>query len=852
MINLRDILREQDRNLHAALETSWTIAQSDWIPTLIMESESYSGLPHLLAVENYMNQIAEACRPIWSKEGLVPFDFNPLELYLLLCAALFHDIGRGRPDNREPKPEHGEISADILREHWARLGIVNERVAHELGHICKFHTEKCGWERNDVARIHPWGTIHTQAIASLLVLADDLDTAYNRAVPQYMKNPDHIIDDVKEIDFGKMNHLLTKGYYRDFISAVDLDPKSNLIKTVLSSDRLPGYKIKGNEDGFGKNCAPKWIDKVYDSETPSEFDTAGYFFSFLEVARSEIDAELLEIFAQQYSNAKNYARNELVRKVKIPKGNEFKSFEYNLQLWNWQLGNKTGMPYDKDDRDIENLKIVIKLIKNTVECISKEIGGTRKVELNKGIVDKLFQIFGTTCWFAYYYVDARNKILKKEKQHGKDATEEDLNELDRLWMNKRGSPSKLFLENDTNMSEKKLYEDYGNYKENLSRITVLKPKIETHKYIVDLSCAHRFMIMCLQYLSYVEMDTILDDKKRPCEKTQFRILSRSVEEFRENLLAIFQCYLINTRKLTYDETDIDCRYLKYSEKPFQAEVKPTEVKPDKFKNVLEELYDIVRYSSESGDIGDIDDHSKYLIDDLSRQVASYRNSRKQHKIKTVDFKLASSMIFMEWLSKDIKSKNKNLKRISDGLGKLNIPLTAWLIEYNNHLFDADWNLCLEPILDINLMEKMLDKIFEITRMLHVEDSYFKWETLAAAVSDHKLNRVKTGAERLASLIWIYQNLQEINQEISNEKNKNPRYKFGENDQFTWHYGDVLMADLRYKRKHASNNNQTVVCKLDTAHSMWKLNLSDCKNHDYEENLRRFLKGCVVPRQEKRK
>jgi hypothetical protein len=235
---LRQFLYDADAELFRHLEAAWDIAQ-DWLPSLNMADESHSGLPHIRSVERWIDKVSEACRPIWERDQTTPFGLNALEMYVLLASVLFHDIGRGRAGTN-PGKKHGEVSKEILHGNWAQLGVLNARVADEIGRIADFHTrDHHGWDDDRIVRIHPWGTVHTYDLACLLTLADELDTAFTRATPDYLRAQEYDLSRQATVNIADVVKIATKGYYREYINEIDLDPSSRIIKHVVRMNQLP-------------------------------------------------------------------------------------------------------------------------------------------------------------------------------------------------------------------------------------------------------------------------------------------------------------------------------------------------------------------------------------------------------------------------------------------------------------------------------------------------------------------------------------------------------------------------------------------------------------------------------------
>ena len=822
MQTFRDILKEADLTLFMALENSWKIARDEWTPMLKMDSESHAGLPHLQSVEEWMDKIAEACRPIWSQHSTVPFGFNPLEVYMALCAALFHDIGRGRRTD-----DHGKTSREIINDNWAQLGIVSGRIAYELGHICEFHTAEHKWTEHDAVKIHPWGIVHTEAIASLLTLADELDTAYTRAAPQYMKDRELLFEDDTPIKLSKMEKMaddyFSKGLYRDFISDVDLDTSSHLIKTVLFSDRLPGRKCLESKTG-----SAKWLELLRATPPAMEhFRPEDYFFSYLEHLRPEVHSEVLEFHAAQFHKALDFTRAGLLRDFRPPsqyrdRGNLL----YDLQLWGRQTTGMSRTARDRVLKEAKDLEGTVKLIRNTVEYIEKIIEESDvkdrgvRLKLSSKHRGLLRRIGG-----SIYYLEKRKRIVDDEAQSGPRITRERLEELPDTWdgrlPNIDDGTKEAFVESmkPVEAAIGKLVNPSGG--ENVT------PN-EAHAKLVDL----------MHYLTYVDLRDLPESGWRNCATRQWE--SWTVEDFHSNLLLAFHIYLANIRFLIHDppnpdaSDDLDYRYLAYGkvERPFGdgAHVGVECQVVGMFTDLIGAASSTVDAKPKAGSQGEgADKTGKHLFSKLDEYLKRCQDYGGDHSMLAADFRFSVKLIFMQWLSGDVDCKNITLKRISPGLKKLEIPFDEWLIEYNNHLFDKDWKLCLEPSLKQKHILDTAEKAFQLRKSLHRDEPRIPWETLAAALRDPKMERVKTSAARLSNLLRIYSDLPDVDLKAMEQVKREWQLSFGH----------LLLSELE------GEDRKDRAVSLETSHSAWRLRLSsDAESHENATygSLEKFLKG----------
>jgi hypothetical protein len=212
----RTRLKESHPELHDALERSWEIAFNEWLPALGVQYDSFNSYPHLRNLEIHLDKLVSDFESM-SSTGC-PSLLNPIELYVMLSAILFHDIGRTRT-----RDLHGMESERIIRDNFGSLGIVSEELANTIARICGFHdlptvdTEE-GISLLSTVVIDPYGEIRERGCAVLLKLIDHLDSAFTRVLPEYIKS------------FAQFE---TVGGFRKTVRGVEVDLKGQMVKVVL-------------------------------------------------------------------------------------------------------------------------------------------------------------------------------------------------------------------------------------------------------------------------------------------------------------------------------------------------------------------------------------------------------------------------------------------------------------------------------------------------------------------------------------------------------------------------------------------------------------------------------------------
>jgi hypothetical protein len=182
-------LQQSDPELYGQLERTWKTAFSDWLFWLEDSSGSSNSYPHLRNVENHLDQIVTAFEELPGTAFSEPL--RPAEIYLLLSAVLFHDIGRAAA-RKNPAENHGKATTRLLEERFPHLAIPSPKIARALGNICACH---CPPEGSSHAKelsslsttvIDPYGEIRQRLLAALLTLADTMDAAYTRVRPDFL------------------------------------------------------------------------------------------------------------------------------------------------------------------------------------------------------------------------------------------------------------------------------------------------------------------------------------------------------------------------------------------------------------------------------------------------------------------------------------------------------------------------------------------------------------------------------------------------------------------------------------------------------------------------------------------
>lgn len=229
---LRDKLKEKDPNLFQLFLRSWEIALNEWMPAIKSQMDSFNSYPHIRNIENHLDALF---LNIENRDEDTPLKrISSIELYILLSAILFHDIGRCVVEKN-----HAEESKKIVHNKWAELGIASYELAKIIGNICHFHDTK------EEIPLYPttldkYGEIRVRKLAILLKLGDRLDSAYTRVMPHYLK-PHSTFEPI--------------GAFRKLINGVYVDIDANMVKTVIGGGEevKSQHKFKEIKIEFRKN-----------------------------------------------------------------------------------------------------------------------------------------------------------------------------------------------------------------------------------------------------------------------------------------------------------------------------------------------------------------------------------------------------------------------------------------------------------------------------------------------------------------------------------------------------------------------------------------------------------------------
>lgn len=224
-------LERQDGELYAMYLRSMEIAERQWMPNIVPNKDSYNSYPHIKEVMRHIDRL------LYEEE--CSFSLNCSELYILLCAILMHDIGKGAPkapSDKDRVRDHAFDSYRIILTHWTALGLPTKKVAEIVADICRFHDCPDQVEMEElytkyyidlVQRTEP---IRGRFLGALLYLGDHMDNRFTRTVPPFFKDPEP---------------LEVVGNFRSKIADVRLDRQYKMVREILDRTCFEAKDILG-------------------------------------------------------------------------------------------------------------------------------------------------------------------------------------------------------------------------------------------------------------------------------------------------------------------------------------------------------------------------------------------------------------------------------------------------------------------------------------------------------------------------------------------------------------------------------------------------------------------------------
>lgn len=270
----RDVLRSQAPALADQLVRMEEIANRIWIPHMKPDAGSHSGWSHLKKVERNADKII----PDPEKER-----FSSGETFLLLSAALLHDVGRvasvtrNCPLNRQaectmagpPDKLHPCWSKHLIENHWNQFGLPDEHIAKYCAHVSFWHgmTEPpcaetpCERQRSTresfvVESLEPYGTLRIPLVAAILRIADETENNWTRAIDPLWRE---LAEDRSE--------NLYKAFRRS-VEDIEFSVAGQAVVYYVPELNVVAGSDDGKEPGLLRNTnevLDKWGDYLHDS-----------------------------------------------------------------------------------------------------------------------------------------------------------------------------------------------------------------------------------------------------------------------------------------------------------------------------------------------------------------------------------------------------------------------------------------------------------------------------------------------------------------------------------------------------------------------------------------------------------
>lgn len=234
MKTMESELHRLDHELYEMYLRSLEIAELKWLPNIKPKDDSYSSYPHIKGVMRQVDRL------LYDDEEN-HFCFNASELYVLLCAILMHDIGKGVQQESESSNANKmqiQNSEEIISTSWADLGLPTEKVALIVAGICRFQAYPDLTDMEELAakyyidqfkRAEP---IRGKLLGALLLLGDSMDNTCARTVPHFFK--------------GQWSMGITESF-RSKIADVRFDRQHKMIKEILDKECFKKADIKGHD-----------------------------------------------------------------------------------------------------------------------------------------------------------------------------------------------------------------------------------------------------------------------------------------------------------------------------------------------------------------------------------------------------------------------------------------------------------------------------------------------------------------------------------------------------------------------------------------------------------------------------
>lgn len=224
MSYLRELLKTKRLELYTSLENAWTVANKEVFPVMYSTDESINSYPHSQNLEAYLNSILEPLKDLFDENSEI--FLSPCELYCILMAILFHDLGRVKFEEG-----HGSFTKQYILNNYQRFNIPTEELADAIAEICEIHKplEEYAIQPAAIMLDAGNGKVRIRELAGLLVLIDEMDTSYIRLKELYA------LDQPK--------YFSGKALFRNYIRGISYDPFTKAVYVSIDNKILENTEI---------------------------------------------------------------------------------------------------------------------------------------------------------------------------------------------------------------------------------------------------------------------------------------------------------------------------------------------------------------------------------------------------------------------------------------------------------------------------------------------------------------------------------------------------------------------------------------------------------------------------------
>jgi len=274
MLKLREILEKRQNagetklfSTFSDLEKFATYRVNPIMP--VGEYNTYTGIQHSNNIENHIDKMISI--PV--KESL-----TSSEIFILLIAIIYHDIGKAIPGNDGVKNDHWVKSSCFIQEKWFDLKIPDKDIANWIAIIVCAH----GWNKLDDTECHDCRSNNCFIRTTYFASEEDLsgvktsDTISNEKIemPSQGLNENNTINDNRVIIEKPLNNNSTINFSPEVIDGtVRLKWLATLLKLCDQVDNIKERTIESFLDPtvIDKIKAKSWRQYI----ASIQFDTTG-------------------------------------------------------------------------------------------------------------------------------------------------------------------------------------------------------------------------------------------------------------------------------------------------------------------------------------------------------------------------------------------------------------------------------------------------------------------------------------------------------------------------------------------------------------------------------------------------